>query len=301
MTKYKNCQKAYCLQMKCFCCQSNKLILKLIAQKQYYECHQCGFIFISSKADKDTKNNMLSHYQNYDPHERIAASKQSFFRWSLDYLSSQLKANQRSILDVGCGFGYFLDLASRNGWNTYGVEIADSAVEAARKKLGQKNIFHGSLKNAHYPDEFFDAITLWDVLVMVDSPIEELRECYRILKPGGKLGIRLRNADFQKTIYRIYLPLSKVVSALKIKKPYVFHPHNFTQKSLELILQRGGFDNIQIINSPLTKGDPYDHTQIRMISSIMKYATDISTKILSHLSRGRLIIGPSLLAWAEKV
>lgn len=287
--------------MKCFCCKSNKLVLKLIGIKKYYKCHYCGFVFISAKKNQSYSDTMLSHYQNSDPHERVASSKQSFFRWSLDYLSSQIKTNKRSILDVGCGFGYFLDLASKNGWNTYGVEILDSAVEVARKKLGQKNIFHGSLRNAHYPDEYFDAITLWDVLVVVDSPVDELRECYRILKPGGKLGIRVRNVDFQKAIYRIYFPLNKVVSALKIKKPYVFHPHNFSKKSLDLILRREGFGNIQIINSPLTKGDPYGHSQFRGFASIIKYAIDISTKIMSSLSRGRLIIGPSLLAWAEKV
>ena len=258
-------------------------------------------MFTFSEAYTHANSSVLNHYQNYDPHEQVATSKQSFFRWTLDYLSSEIKTNQRSILDVGCGYGYFLELASRNNWNTYGVEILDSAVEVARKKLGQENIFHGSLRNAHYPDEYFDAITLWDVLVMVDSPVEELRECYRILKPGGKLGIRVRNVDFQKVIYRIYFPLNKVVSALKIKKPYVFHPHNFSKKSLDLILRREGFDNIEIINSPLTKGDPYGHSQFRGFASIIKYATDFSTKIPSNLSRGRLIIGPSLLAWAEKV
>ena len=243
---------------------------------------------------------MLTYYQNYDPHQRIATSKQHFFRWTLDYLSSEVQTDKRSLLDVGCGFGYFLELASRNSWNTYGVEIVDSAVEVARNKLGEKNIYHGSLRNAHYLDEYFDAITLWDVLVMVENPIEELRECYRILKGGGKIGIRVRNVDFQKIIYHIYLPLSKVASALQIKRPYVFHPHNFTKTALELILRRGGFSDIQIINSPLTKGDPYGHSQNRVLTTIIKNTTDILTKILFQLSRGRLIIGPSLLAWAEK-
>jgi len=287
--------------MQCFCCQSNKLILKLIAQKQYHKCRQCGFMFASSKARKSVKNTVVSHYQDYDPHEQVATSKQSFFRWTLDYFSSEIKTNQRSILDVGCGYGYFLELASRNDWNTYGVEIVGSAVEVARKRLGENSIFHGSLIKATYPDEYFDAVTLWDVLVLVDCPIEELRECYRILKRGGKLGIRVRNCDFQKMIYRIYLPFSNIVSLLRIKKSYVFHPYNFTKTSLHSVLQQGGFSNIQIIDSPLTKGDPYGYTKISGFTSTVKYLTDLLTKMLFKLSGGRLITGPSLLAWAEKV
>jgi SAM-dependent methyltransferase len=257
-------------------------------------------LFDLTKEDKNSSDRISSYYSNIDPHQRVATSKIHFFSYALNYLSSEITSIDRSILDVGCGFGYFLELASRNSWNTFGVEIVDSAVEVAKNKLGEESIFHGSLRNAHYPDEYFDVITLWDVLVMVDSPVEELRECYRILKRGGKVGIRVRNAEFQKIIYRIYIPVSKVASLLKIKRPYVFHPYNFTKTSLDLILRREGFRDIQITNSPLTKGNPYGHSQNKVLISIIKYTIEILTKILFKLSRGRLIIGPSLLVWAEK-
>lgn len=286
--------------MKCIICESEQTILQSIDYRQYYKCIFCGFLFYSKKNHKDSSEIILSHYSKIDPHERVATSKMSFFASALHYLSSQIRNTDRSILDVGCGFGYFLELASKNDWNAHGVEIVDSAAEAASKKLGNKNIFHGSLRNAHYPDEYFDAITLWDILVMVDNPIEELRECYRILKRGGKLGIRVRNCDFQKIVYRIYFPLSKLVSALNIKKPYVFHPYNFTKTSLDLILQQGGFSDIQISNSPLTTGDPYSHSKNRTLTPMIKYTIEILSKILFQLSRGRLTIGPSLLAWAGK-
>lgn len=286
--------------MKCLCCDSDQIIPRSINLRQFYQCVFCGFLFDSTKEVKDFSGRISSYYSNIDPHERVATSKMHFFSFALHYLSSQITSNDRSILDVGCGFGYFLELASIAGWNAFGVEIVDSAVEVARNKLGEECIFHGSLLKAHYPDEYFDVITLWDVLVMVDNPLEELRECYRILKRGGKVGIRVRNVEFQKIIYHIYLPLSKVASVLKIKRPYVFHPYNFTKTSLDLILTRGDFSNIQIFNSPLTKGDPYGHSQLRILTPIFKYTIDRLINILFKLSGGRLIMGPSLLAWAEK-
>ena len=286
--------------MQCFCCQSNKLILKLIDQKHYHKCRQCGFMFASGKAYKNVKNKVVSHYQNYDPHEKVATSKQSFFRWTLDYLSSEIKTNQRSILDVGCGYGYFLELASRNDWDTYGVEIADAAVQDARRKIGVANIFHGSLREACYSDECFDTITLWDVLVMVENPFEELKECYRILKRRGKIGIRVRNVLFQKMTHKIYFPFRHLASWLNIKKPYVFHQYNFHAKSLRLLLERADFSSIQITNSPLTKGDPYSHTRIDKFTSALKCLVNTVARSMFQMSGGRLITGPSLLVWAEK-
>jgi SAM-dependent methyltransferase len=231
----------------------------------------------------------------------VAASKQSFFNLTLDYLSSQVKSNKRSILDVGCGFGYFLKSASEDGWETYGIEISDAALRGAREIVKEANIFHGHLRDAHYSDEYFDAITLWDVLVMVDSPFEELEECHRILKHPGKIGIRVRNVFFQKMAYKIYFPFRHFASWLKIKKPYVFHRYNFTAKSLRLLLQRLGFSSIQITNSPLTEGDPYSYTRIGKLTGFLKLLVDMVGRALFQLSGGRLIIGPSLLIWAEKL
>jgi 2-polyprenyl-3-methyl-5-hydroxy-6-metoxy-1,4-benzoquinol methylase len=242
-----------------------------------------------------------NHYQNIDPHEKIAASKEPFFKLALDYLTSQITADTRSILDVGCGFGYFLEFASQNGWDTYGVEIADAAVQSARKKVGEANIFHGSLRDAYYSDECFDTITLWDVLVMIESPFEELEECFRILKRRGKIGIRVRNVLFQRMTYKIYFPFRNMASRLNIKKPYVFHRYNFTAKSLRLLLQRLGFSRIQITNSPLTKSDPYSYTRIDKLTSVLKFSVDIVGRVLFQISGGRLITGPSLLIWAEKL
>jgi 2-polyprenyl-3-methyl-5-hydroxy-6-metoxy-1,4-benzoquinol methylase len=269
--------------------------------REYYKCLFCDFIFSPTKVDNNSRNIVLSHYQNIDPHKRVAASKQSFFNLTLSYLCSQIKIENRSILDVGCGFGYFLEFALKRGWNTYGVEIADAAVQGAQKKVGEASIFHGPLKEANYSDEFFDAITLWDVLAIVGNPLEELQECHRILKHQGRIGIRVRNVFFQKMAYKIYFPLRHVASWLKIKKPYVFYRYNFGAKSLRLLLNRAGFRPILLTNSPLTEGDPYSHIRIDKFTSFLKFWIDIFARLIFQMTRGRLITGPSLLVWAEKL
>ena len=135
---------------------------------------------------------------------------------------------------------------------------------------------------------------------MVDSPSDELKECFRILKRRGKIGIRVRNMFFQKMTYKIYFPFRTVASWLNIKRPYVFHRYNLTAKSLYLLLQQLGFSRIQITNSPLTEGDPYSYTRIGKLTGFLKSSVDIVGRVLFQVSRGRLLTGPSLLVWAEK-
>ena len=75
--------------------------------------------------------------------------------------------------------------ASKQGWKSSGVEIVKEAAESAKDKIGTENVFEGKLKEASFGDHSFDAITLWDVLAVVDDPYDELKECYRLLKKGG--------------------------------------------------------------------------------------------------------------------
>jgi ubiquinone/menaquinone biosynthesis C-methylase UbiE len=242
---------------------------------------------------------LINHYQKRDPHTNIARSKKSFFNSVLDHLSDS-KVNNKIMLDVGCGYGYFLDMAAKRGWRTHGVEIVSDAVYQARKILGEKNIFNGVLKEAYFQGDHFDVVTLWDVLVFVEDPFEELTECYRIMKRGGKIGIRVRNVLFQKMIYRFYLPFKGIALRLKLKNPYVFHRYCFSPQSIYQLLHRAGFKNIQINNSPLTAGDPYQHSKIKSFIWLSKHFVHLISQIVFKISNGERVIGPSLLIWAEK-
>jgi len=286
--------------MKCICCQSTKIIIRPLGLEHYYGCLGCGLLFRLQDKSADARDVLISHYQDVDPHETVADSKQAFFNSSLRYLSSKIRQRQKSLLDVGCGYGYFLDLAARDGWNVSGVEIVSAAVKTAKERVGSKNIFNGSLKDAHYPDSSFDAITLWDVMVMFEDPFKELRECYRIMEQEGVIGIRVRNVIFQKTAYRAYLPFRKIASRLVQKSPFVFHPYCFTSKSISKLLSRAGFVNIMATNSPLTRGDPYAYTHVKGLVKTAKDTIHLVSRLVFLASAGRWIIGPSLLVWAEK-
>lgn len=285
--------------MICLCCNSSQTKRLSYLSGKYHICRQCGLIF-RQYSNSHLKESIINHYQNVDPHTKVALSKRFFFEKALNYMALNRGSREKKLLDIGCGHGYFLELAAQKGWSVNGVEITASSANYAKSSLGHKRIFHGTLKEANYPENRFDAITLWDVLVMVDNPSEELKECLRTLKKGGLLGIRIRNVIFQKLIYFTFLPTKKFLSKLGLKYPTVFHPFCFTPSSIEQLLLKLGFTNIQISNSPLTSGDPYRNMAFQLPIKMVKALIHFVSDFVFWVSCGKYIIGPSLLVWAEK-
>lgn len=99
-----------------------------------------------------------------------------------------------TILDLGCGSGWFLETMRRRGWTTYGVEISEAAARLGRESKGL-DIFGGTLREAGFPAEFFDYIRSNHSFEHISCPNDTLDEIRRVLKPGGKLLIGVPNVD----------------------------------------------------------------------------------------------------------
>lgn len=109
-------------------------------------------------------------------------------RWVM-YLYNRDKGK---LLDVGCGSGRFLARLHELGWEVVGVEPDGEAAKLAREYF-RLNVHEGKLEDVCFPDNEFDVITMNHVIEHLSNPIGTLKECWRILKPGGKLMIATPN------------------------------------------------------------------------------------------------------------
>lgn len=98
------------------------------------------------------------------------------------------------VLDVGCGRGILLGLLRARGWETSGVEFNDTAAEHARAELGL-SVSTGGFLEASLPDRPFDVVVLWHVLEHLPHPVEALRRCREIVRPGGLLVVAVPNLE----------------------------------------------------------------------------------------------------------
>lgn len=111
----------------------------------------------------------------------------------LDFSVMWLDSNRRGkVLDVGCGSGWLVANLQKLGWNAVGVDFDPVAI-AAGKDAGL-DLRLGALVDQGIPKESFDAVTMSHFIEHVHEPLEALRECHRILRPGGTLAIATPNA-----------------------------------------------------------------------------------------------------------
>ncbi|NOX76410.1 MAG: class I SAM-dependent methyltransferase [Gammaproteobacteria bacterium] len=100
------------------------------------------------------------------------------------------KAGAR-LLDMGCGNGAFLLRARKAGWDVVGIDFDVKAVGIARAQ--GLNVRLGGVNDLDSSTEPFDVITISHVIEHVHYPLEVLRTCYTLLKPGGFLWLETPN------------------------------------------------------------------------------------------------------------
>ena len=116
----------------------------------------------------------------------------------LDYLVGLLRSHGvrpgARVLDVGAGYGFFLEAAEKAGYEAHGLEVSGHAVEQARRRTRGQVIEGGAEEPFPFPDDHFDAIALFDVIEHLKDYGATLASCRRCLKPGGKLFVITLNA-----------------------------------------------------------------------------------------------------------
>lgn len=89
-------------------------------------------------------------------------------------------------MDVGCNRGYYIS-QYRNG-TSIGIDIAFSVLNQARKRLPKTNLIQADAQNlAFLKSNSIDSILCSEVIEHVTAPHRVISECFRVLKPGGRI------------------------------------------------------------------------------------------------------------------
>jgi 2-polyprenyl-3-methyl-5-hydroxy-6-metoxy-1,4-benzoquinol methylase len=212
-----------------------------------------------------------------------AALLQDMFLAHLPYMG-----NGRRLLDVGCGVGSALLWARERGWDTVGVEMDAEAVEVARSSGLQ--VLEGTVESADLANQYFDAISLSQVLEHTFSPTNVLIRCRHLLRPGGVLLVAVPNfaSYFRAT-------MNEAWPSLELPR----HLYHFDERTLEKIALKCGllidevrhrsrivtaWSNIRSLQRYMSTAGSWDKDFSRA-KLISKMATNICPAILNPALR----------------
>ena len=176
------------------------------------------------------------------------------------------------VLDVGCGNGRFLVVARQMGWHCYGVEI-DSVAAAVSRNEGI-DVLGGQVSDLDCAyDDYFDAVTLSHVIEHVHDPVDLLRQCRRVMKPGAHIWIETPNIE--SVGYAVY---GRHWRGLEPPR----HLTLFNTESIQLSLQRAGFERIRLLPpAPAVAGYTFTlsaRTQAGQIAELESKALSAETR-----------------------
>ena len=121
---------------------------------------------------------------------------EAFYEQAYDFIVDMLKpAPGATVLDAGCGSCAHSVRLARRGFKVHAVDFSESALNMAqqfvREKGVQDHITLGreSLLELSFPDQSFDYVLCWGVLMHIPEVDRAVAELARVLKPGGALVI----------------------------------------------------------------------------------------------------------------
>ena len=165
--------------------------------------------------------------------DRFPAAVEAMKRRTFGRILQQVEAlrpEKGRLLDVGCAMGYLMMEARSRGWDAYGVEVAGSAVDQARRTFGG-HVHAGLLEDDPFAGTSFEAITMIDLLEHVTDPNVTLARAYQRLAPGGILAIG--TPDIESRSARIWGGRWE-----HIKQEHLYY---FSPRTLRSILEKHGF------------------------------------------------------------
>ncbi|MBV1896940.1 MAG: class I SAM-dependent methyltransferase [Rhodobacteraceae bacterium] len=139
--------------------------------------------------------------------------------WKTMY-AGLLGADEKHILDLGCGTGEISKVLFASGHRVTGLDFSEAMLAKARSKHADKgdraSFLAGDVEMTLQPDAKYDAVTCRHVVWTLLDPQRALEDWFRVLKPGGHLVIF--DGNFMQTSFKDRL-LNMVIGKISNAKP----------------------------------------------------------------------------------
>lgn len=222
----------------CLLCASS--VLEKLAP--YHEvglvkCNSCNFVFSERVPTMET---LIDYYSNnYERTSYLSPITIKRYNELLDGFEAFRKTGK--ILDVGAGYGFFLEVARDRGWEVHGTELTEEAVEHCRTK--GITMFKGEFHDLDLDPEAYDVIVSIEVIEHINTPIQFVETAKKVLRKDG--------------LFYLTTPNFNSILRYRLKEQYnvIEYPNHlcyYTSKTLSKLFTEHGFEPLNMKTTGLS-------------------------------------------------
>ena len=207
-----------------------------------YRCLSCGHMQLLPRPirteekqyyDEDRQEKAIRPEVNLD---KLRANFKSDIRRRAEFISKKF-SKEKAILDVGCGYGFFLEEMIQRSYSIKGIEISRERRNLA-ETIVNVPVLDINLSEPDTGNEQADIVTLFHVLEHIIDPVGFCRNIYKLLKSGGCFVVEVPNVD------------ELMLDACAAYNKFYWiraHLNYFSRRTLAEVLKKAGFKNTEII------------------------------------------------------
>ncbi len=138
------------------------------------------------------------------------------------------------LLELGCGGGLLLREALATGARVTGLDHSAEMVQLANERAPGAQLLVSRAEHLPFAHETFTAIAMSIVFFFFDQPDLVLRECRRVLRPGGRLAI--------------YTTAPELRGTPAAPEPIASRGHFYTDDELATLARRVDLQDVRVNN-----------------------------------------------------
>lgn len=232
------------------------------------KCNGCGLVRSDPIADAVTIGKLYRE-SSFDYGAEVNSLRRTYGHY-LDKLES-FSVSKGSLLEIGCGNGFFLEEAQARGYqDVRGVEPSSSAVDQASPTI-RNQIVCDMMRPGLFAKETFDVVCMFQVFDHISNPSALLHECVSALKSGGLVLILNHNIEsLSSLILRERSPI------IDIEHTYLYSPD-----TLAKIVEKAGL-------KVMCSGSVLNEYPVQYIMRLVPFPSQIKNLLLWILKKSRL-------------
>lgn len=242
---------------------------------QLVQCSSCGFVLTQdfpAEAEIGQYYNVPDYVSHSDTRKGIVnklyhIARSFALKSKAKIVARHTDKTNGTLLDYGCGTGYFLNKMKHKGWRVTGIEKDDGARNYAKTKFNLNVQTHDYIFLILKKQK--DVVTMWHVLEHIEKLNETMRQLHLILKDNGTAIIALPNRESYDANY-----YQDKWAAYDVPR----HLWHFSPKDFELLANKHNFKVLEI------KPMHFDAFYISMLSE--KYKNTFAGTLVGLMKGG---------------